>query len=128
MNSAKGVIIRKSPYIVKETVDRLLAFLQLHDITLYARIDQQTELRKVGQAIAPIEFILFGNPKAGGPVMVENPLAALDLPMKIIVWEDEYKEVWVAYNDAFYIKERYALSAVVGAPLDLDPLVSKILV
>lgn len=125
--STKGIIVRASPYPVKETIDRLQGFLRQHDITVYARINQQDELRKTGQTIAPLEFILFGKPEAGGPVMVENRLAALDLPLKIIAWEDDQQKVWIAYNEANYIAERFSLSAAVTAPLDPGQLIMKVL-
>ena len=105
----KGVITRPSPFTVKETIDRLQTFLQQHGATIYARIDQQNELQKTGQTIPQLEFILFGNPKAGGPIMIEKPMAALDLPLKAIAWEDGQQKVWIAYNDATYIKERFSL-------------------
>jgi len=127
MTNPTGITIRKSPYSVKETIDRLQNALEQHQVTIYARINQQQELQKVGQTMLPLEFLLFGNPKAGGPVMIENPLAALDLPLKVIAWQDEQQTVHIAYNDASYIKSRYALSATVSAPLNLDPLITKIL-
>ena len=125
--NTKGVKIYPSTYPVKETIDRLQAFLQQHGATIYARIDQQAEVQKAGQNLGPLEFILFGNPKAGGPLMVENPLVALDLPLKVIAWEDKEKKVWVAYNNASYIEERYNLSHNENSPLNLDPLISKLL-
>jgi len=79
----KGVTILPSPYTVTETIDRLQAFLEAHGATIYSRIDQQSEVSKAGLQMPPLEFILFGNPKAGGPIMIENPIAALDLPLKI---------------------------------------------
>ena len=82
----KGIITKPSPYPVKETIDLLQAFLQQHGATIYARIDQQAELQKAGINIPPLEFIMFGNPKAGGPFMFENPVVALDLPLKVIAW------------------------------------------
>jgi uncharacterized protein (DUF302 family) len=120
----KGVITQPSPYSVKETIDRLQGFLEQHGATIYARIDQQTELQKVGINMPPLEFIMFGNPKAGGPVMVENPLAALDLPLKVIAWEDEQKNVFIAYNDVLYIEERYSLSHNANSPLNLEHLIA----
>src|SRR6201986_2176024 len=93
-----GVIIRPSGYSVKETIDRLQVFLLQHGATIYARIDQQAEVQKAGQNIPPLEFILFGNPKAGGPIMAENPLAALDLPLKAIAWEDKDGRAWLGYK------------------------------
>src|SRR6187455_2910819 len=80
MTSATGVIIRPSPFNVKESIDRLATFLENHGVTIYARINQQLELKNAGQHISPLEFILFGNPKGGGALMFENPLVALDLP------------------------------------------------
>jgi uncharacterized protein (DUF302 family) len=119
----KGVIIHQSPYPVKETIDRLQAFLQQHGATIYVRIDQQAELQKAGQSIPPIEFIMFGNPKAGGPIMIENPISALDLPLKVIAWEDDKKNVFIAYNDALYVEDRYSLLHGPNSPLNLDNLV-----
>jgi uncharacterized protein (DUF302 family) len=122
--SPKGVIIQPSPYSVKETIDRFESFLKQHGATIYARIDQQAELQKVGQNISAIEFIMFGNPKAGGAIMIENPIAALDLPLKIIAWEDDQKKVFIAYNDALYIEDRYTLLHNANSPLNIDLLVS----
>ena len=123
----EGVITRESKYSVKESVDRLQAFLQQHGATIYARIDQQAEVQKAGLTLAPLEYILFGNPKAGGPIMAENPLAALDLPLKIIAWEDEQKKVWVAYNEATYIAKRFSLPHQLTGLLDLGQAINKAL-
>ncbi|HEY8781877.1 MAG TPA: DUF302 domain-containing protein [Mucilaginibacter sp.] len=120
----KGVIINPSPYSVKETIDRLEDFLQQHGATIYARIDQQAELQKAGLNISPLEFIMFGNPKAGGPILIENPVAALDLPLKVIAWEDDQKEVYIAYNDGLFIENRYSLLHNENSPLNLENLFS----
>jgi len=125
--SPEGVIIRRSPYPVRETIDRMQEFLQEHGATIYAWIDQQAEINKTGQNLLPLEFLLFGNPKAGGPVMIESPVAALDLPLKIIAWEDKDQKVWIAYNDAGYIKHRFGLPDTISAPLNIDPVILKIL-
>ncbi len=123
----KGVLIRPSAHPVKESIDLLQQFLLQHGATIYARIDQQDELKKAGQTIPPLEFLLFGNPKAGGPIMAENPVAALDLPLKVIAWEDHEQKVWVAYNAGNYVKDRFALSGQVSIPLNLDAIVGKAL-
>jgi uncharacterized protein (DUF302 family) len=123
----EGVIIRPSPWSVKETIDRLVVFLQGHGATVYARINQQSEVENAGHELSPLEFILFGNPAVGGRLMAENPVAALDLPLKIIAWEGADGKVSLAYNKAAYIGDRYALPAALSAPLDLDPLVTKAL-
>ena len=123
----KGIIKTVSPYPVKETIDRVVAFLQAHGVTLYTRIDQQSELHRVGLGIRPLEFILFGNPKAGGALMEANPMVALELPLKIIAWEDGEGKVWLAYNEAEYIGDRYELPLSLLQPLDLHPVVARAL-
>jgi uncharacterized protein (DUF302 family) len=122
-----GIITRLSTYSVKETIDRLQVLIESNGATVYSRINQQAELNKAGISLSPLEFILFGNPVAGGKLMLENPVVALDLPLKIIAWEDEQQKVWLAYNEARYIQERYALKPDNYSPLDLDKLVSKVL-
>lgn len=119
----KGVVIRSCSFSVKETIDRLQAFLVQHGATIYARINQQKEVNNTGQNILPLEFILFGNPRAGGPIMAENPMAALDLPLKVIAWEDDEKKVWLAFNDASYIEERYSIPPIPNSPLNIEGLV-----
>jgi uncharacterized protein (DUF302 family) len=126
MNS-KGVTVRPSQYSVKETMDHLQSFLQQNGVTIYARIDQQAEVQKTGKELAPLEYLLFGNPKAGGPIMIENPVAALDLPLKVIAWQDDLGKTWIAYNDASYVRDRFSLSPGISNPLDLDPMILKVM-
>jgi uncharacterized protein (DUF302 family) len=123
----EGVITRESKYSVKETIDRLQAFLEQHGVTIYARINQQAEVQKAGLNLPPLEYLLFGNPKTGGVLMAKNPLVALDLPLKLIAWEDAQKKVWMSYNEGAYIGKRYALPHTENSPINLDPLVSKAL-
>ncbi len=122
-----GIIIRESHYSVKETIDRLVKFLEQHGITIYARINQQTEAQKAGIEISPLEFILFGNPKVGGLVMLENPVVALDLPLKIIAWQDKEKKVWYAFSESKYLGERYNLPQNLSGTLDIDAVTAKAL-
>lgn len=121
-----GVTVKPSSLPVKETIDRLQAFLEKAGVTIYSRIDQQNELKKAGLSSGAIEFILFGNPKAGGPVMIERPIAALELPLKVVAYEDAHGKVWIAYNQGSYIRERYGLSSGVSGPLTLDGIISKV--
>lgn len=123
----KGVTVRSSPYPVNETMDRLQAFVQKRGATIYVRIDQQAELQNVGQRISPLEYLLFGNPSVGGPIMAANPVAALDLPLKVIVWEDDQAKVWIAYNEATYLEDRYSLMPNPRKPLQLDRLIDEAL-
>jgi uncharacterized protein (DUF302 family) len=123
----KGITIRPSKYAVKETMNRLVVFLQQHGAIIYVRINQQAEVNQTGVGLGPLEFLMFGSPKSGGPVMIENPVAALDLPFKIIAWEDKEGKSWVAYNNAAYFKERYGLADDLTGALELDDLISQAL-
>ena len=123
-----GIVTRPSPYSVKESIDRFVRFLEKQGATIYARIDQQSEVNRAGLTIGPLEFLLFGDPKAGGIIMKENPVSALDLPLKIIAWQDADKKVWIAYNEAAYIEKRHSLPHSVAGPLNLDALIGKVLV
>jgi uncharacterized protein (DUF302 family) len=122
-----GLNIYPGKYSVKETIDRLQKFLEQHGATIYARIDQQDELRKTGQTIGALEFLLFGNPKAGGVLIAQSPLVALDLPLKVIAWEDDSGKIWVACNEAKYIEDRYELLHNENTPLNLDKLIKAVL-
>ena len=123
----RGVVVRSSPYTVKETIDRLVIFLQQHGATVYARINQQSELNNTGLKINPLEMILVGDPEAGGLIMIENPFAALDLPLKIVAWEDEKNKIWVGYIEILYIEEKYSLPHSLMGALDLAPLINQAL-
>lgn len=92
-----------------DTIERLTAVLQAKDITIFARIDQQAEAEKVGLNLRPTQLLLFGNPKAGTPLMVAEPTIALDLPLKALVWEAADGKVWLSYNDPNYLKQRFSL-------------------
>ncbi len=121
----KGVLSVQSRYPVRETADRLEKILHSAGATVYARIDQQAELEKAGLDIRPMEFLLFGNPAAGGPVIMQDPLVALDLPLKLLVFENEQNETWIISNEASYIGERFGLAASTYAPFILDKIIQK---
>lgn len=118
-----GVLRLKSPYSVKDSVDKFEALLRAKGIVTFARIDQQEAARKVGLDMAPTELLVFGNPVAGTPVMKAFPLSALDLPLKLLAWEEAGVGVWLVYNDPAYLQHRYGLPAEMSAKLDAGPLV-----
>jgi len=70
-------------------------------------VDHSGEAEKVGMKMRPTKLLIFGNPKAGTPVMLAAPSSAIDLPLKILVWEDAQGQVWVTYNSAAYLQERH---------------------
>jgi len=110
MNANNGIISQLSPYSVTETIDRLTAILQAKSITIFARIDQQAEAEEVGLSLRPMQLLLFGNPKAGTPLMIAEPTIALDLPLKVLAWESADGKVWLSYNDPHYLQQRFSLS------------------
>ena len=123
----KSVNIIPSSFTVNETINRLDTLLQINGATIYARINQQKELHHAGILIRPYEVIIFGNPKSGGPLLALKPIVGLNLPLKIIAWEDEKDKVWIAYNDVYYLAKKYNLSIDLTLPLDLGPVINKAL-
>jgi len=121
-----GIITRQSKYSVKESLDRFAELLSAKGITVFARIDQQAEARKVGMNMPPTELIIFGNPKSGTPLMVAAPLIALDLPLKLLAWSHGDANVWLTYNDPAYLRQRYTLSDEMVSKIDFGPLVDQI--
>lgn len=119
----KGVKTILSGRSVRDTSDHLQKIILTAGAIVYARIDQQLELGKVGMTIPPLEFILFGNPTVGGRLIREQPLIALDLPLKAIVWEDKDRNVWLSYNESQYLAARYDLSGDAGMTINLDKLI-----
>jgi uncharacterized protein (DUF302 family) len=120
-----GVTKRESRYSVAQTVDRLEAVLKERGITVFARIDHAGEATKVGLSLPPTQVLIFGNPRAGTPLMVAHPTIAIDLPMKALAWQDAAGKVWIGFNSADYMKKRHDLTdeqakslAVVGALID----------
>jgi uncharacterized protein (DUF302 family) len=106
-----GLINIPSNYSVNETVEKLKAILQSKGITLFALIDHSGEAAKVGMKMRPTKLLIFGNPKAGTPVMVAAPSSAIDLPLKILIWEDAKGAVWVTYNGPAYLQKRHNIPA-----------------
>lgn len=125
--TAKGVIVQQIKLVPKDAVDLLEKVLKQNGITIYARIDQQEEARKNGVKTQPLVYLLFGNPAKGGLVMQENPLAALDLPLKVIAWQDEKQDNYVAFNDISYLAARYSLSSSSARQIDIGAVILKIL-
>jgi uncharacterized protein (DUF302 family) len=104
---------------VDQTVDRLSALLSARHVKLFALIDHSGEAEKAGFFMRPTKLLIFGNPQAGTPVMIASPGAALDLPLKILVWERADGTVWVSYNDAGYLQRRHGLSPELAGNLAL---------
>ena len=106
---ANGIVDTPSNHSVEQTVEKLKAILQAKGVTLFALVDHSGEAEKVGMKMPPTKLLIFGSPKAGTPLMLAAPSIAIDLPLKILVWEDAQARVWVSYNSPAYLQERHGL-------------------
>jgi len=109
--SAQGIIDVPSSHTVDQTVEKLRRILEAKGITLFALVDHSGEAAKVGMQLRPTKLLIFGSPKAGTPVMQAAPSIAIDLPLKILVWEDESAKVWVSYNAPDFLRDRHHVPA-----------------
>lgn len=116
--AGNGIISRPSDHSVDETVEKLKGILASKKITLFALIDHSGEAEKAGIAMRPTKLLIFGNPKAGTPLMLAAPSSAIDLPLKILVWEDAGGKVLISYNSPAYLAERH------GLPQELLPVIA----
>ena len=108
-----GIVSKPSNHSVDQTVENLKNILQSKGITIFAVIDHSGEAEKVGMKMPPTKLLIFGSPKAGTPLMLAAPSIAIDLSLKILVWEDGQGKVWLSYNSPEYIMKRH------GVPQDL---------
>jgi uncharacterized protein (DUF302 family) len=104
-----GILRNPSRLSVDETVTRLESVLQSRGVKLFTIVDHSGEAASVGMKMRPTKLLIFGNPKAGTPVMLASPSAALDLPLKILVAEDAKGRVWISYNAPAYLQARHNL-------------------
>jgi uncharacterized protein (DUF302 family) len=111
LSSDKGIIDIVSNHSVDQTVEKLKAILQAKGITIFALVDHSGEAAKVGLKMLPTKLLIFGSPKAGTPLMLAAPSVAIDLPLKILVWQDSSGKVWISYNSPDYLRERHGLPA-----------------
>ena len=104
-----GILTKLSPRSVNDTVERLIEILAAKDVHLFAVIDQREAARKVGLELRETTLVVFGNPIAGTPVMGAAPLAALDLPLKLLIWAD-LQQTKVSYYSPADIADRHGLN------------------
>jgi uncharacterized protein (DUF302 family) len=107
--AADGVINVKSKYGVPHTADRFIGIVKKKGMKVMAHVKHSQGAKNVGIAMNPTELVIFGNPKLGSPLMVCQPSFAIDLPQKMLVWEDNSGQVWLSYNDPVYIADRHHL-------------------
>lgn len=109
--SDNGLISVPSEFTTGATMERLLAALRSHNMTVFARIDHAANASAAGMTLRPTEVVIFGNPKGGTVLMQEEQRIGLDLPLKALVWQDAAGKAWVGYTDPVWLARRYGVSA-----------------
>lgn len=104
-----GLVTIKSPYSVAATMDRFEALVKQRGLTVFARIDHAAGAAKIGKTLRPTQLIIFGNPQGGTPFMECAQTVGIDLPLKVLVWEDASSQVWLGYNAPAYLARRHGV-------------------
>jgi uncharacterized protein (DUF302 family) len=113
LTADNGIVNVPTQRTVEQGADAFASLIEAKHIILFARIDFAADAQRAGLAMPPSQLLVFGNPWAGTPLMLAAPSVALDLPLKVLVWQDEAGEVWFSYNATSYLQARH------GAPAEL---------
>jgi uncharacterized protein (DUF302 family) len=108
--AADGLVVVKSPYSAKDTMNRLDEIVKKRSLNVFARIDHAAGAAKIGKVLRPTEILIFGNPQGGTPFMECAQSAGIDLPLKALVWEDASSQVWLGYNDPAFLAQRHGVA------------------
>src|SRR6266568_2280394 len=109
MNPENGIVTQTANCTVEEAVSKIKSLLVGRGITLFAVIDHSGEAEAAGMKMPDTKLLIFGNPKGGTPLMLASPSVAIDLPLKILVWEDAQGRAWLSYNSPAYLQERHGV-------------------
>jgi uncharacterized protein (DUF302 family) len=112
--AAMGLTIVPSEFGAKDTMDRLEAGIKAGGMTVFARIDHAAGAASVGLPLRPTELLIFGNARAGTPLMQADQATGIDLPLKALVYQDASGKVWLAYNDPSWLAKRHGLGETVA--------------
>jgi uncharacterized protein (DUF302 family) len=124
--SVTGVISIPSMHSVAASIDRLEGLLKEHGVMIFARIDFAADAGRAGLQLRPQQLLIFGNPKGGTPLMVAQPTVGLDLPLKVLAWEDASGKTFLCYNDPSYIVARHGLEGTLQMNLAaVTPLIAQ---
>lgn len=115
--SHPGVRLLPASRSVAATIDRLESVLRDRGILIFARIDFSGDAARAGLTMRPGQLLVFGNPKAGTPLMIAAATVGLDLPLKALAFEDENGKTWLAYNNPHYIVRRHGIDEALSANL-----------
>jgi uncharacterized protein (DUF302 family) len=114
--AADGLTAVKSPYSVKETIDRLEAAAKARNLTVFLRVDHAAGAQKAGKTLRATELLVFGNPQGGTPLMECAQSAGIDLPLKALAWQDVAGQVWLGYNEPAYLAARHGARTCAVVP------------
>lgn len=109
-----GIVRIASQGSVARTAARLEALLKERGILIFAHLDFTADATRAGLRMRPEQLLIFGNPRAGTPLLQAEPTAGLDLPLKALIWEDADGHTWIAYNDPQYVLRRHGLPPALG--------------
>jgi uncharacterized protein (DUF302 family) len=112
-----GLITIKSSHGWQQTVDKLEAAVKAKGLTVFAKVDHAAGAAAVELPLRPTQLIIFGNAKGGTPLMQAAQTSGIDLPMKVLVWQDASGDTWLSYNDPEWIAKRHGLGHAVEAPI-----------
>ena len=107
---AQPLVARESKFSVKETIDRLAAEIEKRGMKVAVRVDHSAAAKAAGMEMPPTEVVMFGNPKLGTPLMLSAPSIAIDLPMRMVAWQDKAGKVWIGYTAPDALKERHRIA------------------
>ena len=113
--TAPGLTTLPSNHGPRDTMNRLEAAVKAKGMTVFARIDHAAGADSVGLSLRPTELLIFGNARAGTPLMQSVPTIAIDLPLKAIAWEDPAGQTWLSYNDPAWLATRHGLDGTTDA-------------
>jgi uncharacterized protein (DUF302 family) len=109
--ATEGLTTLPSAFGPRETMDRLEAEVRARGMTVFARIDHAAGAAQAGLSLRPTEVLIFGSAKAGTPLMQSNPSIGIDLPLKMLVWEEASGKVWLSYNEPGWLAKRHGLGS-----------------
>lgn len=110
-NSIPGLRILATRHSVPDVLSRLETLARARGLTIFSRIDFSGDAARAGLALRPTGLVILGNPAAGTPLMVASPTLAIDLPLKVLAWQDAHGQVWVGYNESSYLQTRHHFPA-----------------
>lgn len=126
LQAVEGMTDVKSDSSVASTTERLQNILEEQGMTVFSRISHSDGAKKAGLELRETELLIFGNPKAGTPLMQCQQSVAIDLPQKALIWQDEAEQVWISYNEPQYLAKRHKVTGCSEALAKVEQALAKV--